>query len=108
MDQPCSVAIEDRKHCIEHIAHHLFEVVRSLDRPVNLIHALQEPEMGLALLLCPLALDRDARKIGNLFDDILLLWRRTSRFAAVYCEGSQYPTIRGEHRRRPARLEPVG
>ena len=88
IDQPRSVAFKDRKRCVEHIAHHLLEVVGSLDGSVNLIHALQEPEMGLALLLGSLPLDRDACKIGDLFDDILLLCRRTSRFAGVYREGS--------------------
>ena len=55
IDQPGSIAIEDREHGIKHIAHHLLEVVRSLDRSVNLIHALQEPEMSLVLLLGLLA-----------------------------------------------------
>src|SRR5207248_9946118 len=32
---------------------HLLEVVRSLDGPVHSIHAFQEPEMGLPLLLRP-------------------------------------------------------
>src|SRR5712692_964532 len=105
--QPRSIALEDRQHGVEHIAHHLLEVVRSLDGAVHPIHALKEPEMGLVLLLCPLALDRDARKIGDLFDDTLLRWRRTARFAGVYREGSQYPAIRGEYRRRPTRSEPV-
>ena len=49
--------------------------------------------MGLAVLICSLALDRDARKIGDLFDDILLLLSRTSWFARVYREGPEYPTI---------------
>src|SRR6185503_3681777 len=70
--QPRAIAIEDREHCIKHIAHHLFEVIGSLDGSVNLIHALQEPEMSLALLLGALTLDRDTRKIGDLFDDGLL------------------------------------
>jgi len=39
--------------------------------------------MGLALLLCPLALDGDARQSGDLCDDILLLERGTARFARV-------------------------
>src|SRR5207245_6823645 len=86
IDQPRSVAFKDRKRCVEHIAHHLLEVVGSLDGSVNLIHALQEPEMGLALLLGSLPLDRDACKIGDLFDDILLLLSRTSWFARVYRE----------------------
>ena len=107
IDEPRAIAIEDREHCIEHIAHHLLEVVGSLDGSVNPIHALQEPEMRLALLLCPLALDRDARKIGDLFDDGLLLWRRTSRFAGVDREGSQYPAIRRQYRRRPTRSKAV-
>ena len=64
--------------------------------------------MSLALLLGPLTLDRDARKIGDLFDHILLLWRRTSRLAGVYREGSQQSAIRREYRRRPTRSEPVG
>src|SRR5690242_18377445 len=58
IDQPRSIAIKDRNHCVKHIAHHLFEVIRSLDRSANLTHALQEPEMSLALLLGPLALGR--------------------------------------------------
>ena len=70
IDQPRAIAIEDREHCIQHIAHHLLQVVRSLDGSVNLIHALQEPEMSLALLFCPLTLDRDTREIGDLLDDI--------------------------------------
>src|SRR5882672_2308296 len=63
--------------------------------------------MGLALLLRPLALDRDARQIGDLFDDALLLWRRISRFARVYREGSQYQAIRSKYRRRSTRSKPV-
>src|SRR5712691_1420620 len=107
IDHPRSIAIKDRQHRVERVAHHLLEVVRSLDGSVDLIHALQEPEMSLALLFCPLALDRDTRKIGDLVDDILLLSRGTSRFAGVYRERSQYPAIQGEHRRRPTRAEPV-
>ena len=61
--------------------------------------------MTLALLLCPLAFDRDAREIGYLVDDILLLWRRTSRFAGVYREGSQYL---GHPRRVPASTNTLG
>src|SRR5258708_32487954 len=46
IDQPRSVAIEDRKDLVEHVAHHLLEVIRALNRPVDRIHALEEPEMG--------------------------------------------------------------
>src|SRR5262245_20390641 len=105
VDQPRSIAIEDRKQCVEHIAHHLLEVVRALDRSVNLIHALQEPEMGLAFFLGLLALDPDAREVGDLFDHILLLRCRNSRFAGVYRKSSQYPAIQGDYRCRPARSE---
>jgi hypothetical protein len=55
VDQPRSIAREDRQHGIEHIAHHLLEVIRPLDGAVDPVHAFQEPEMSLALLLCPLA-----------------------------------------------------
>src|SRR5262249_45753955 len=107
IDQPRAVAIKDRQHCVKHIAHHLLEVICSLNGPVNPIHGLQEREMSLVLLFCALALDRDARESRHLFDDILLLWRRTTRFAGVYREGPQYPSIRGEYRRRPTRSEAV-
>ncbi len=56
IDQPSSVAIEDRKHLVEHVAHHLLEVIRALNRPVDSIHAFEEPKMGVAFLLSPLAL----------------------------------------------------
>src|SRR4029434_2930904 len=81
INQPRSVTIKNRKHCVEHVAHYLFEVIGSLHGPVDLIHAFQEPEMSLALLLGALMLDRDARKIGDLFDNVYLLWCRTSRCA---------------------------
>ncbi len=64
--------------------------------------------MGLAVLVCPLALDRDARKIGDLFDDAQLMRRGTSRFAGVDRERPKHLPIRGQYRRRPARAEPVG
>ncbi len=54
-DQPSSVGVKDRKHRVEHIAHHLLEVIRALDGPVDPIHAFQKPQMGLAFLLRPLA-----------------------------------------------------
>ena len=85
IDQPRSVAVEDRKHCIKHIAHHLLEVVRPLDGSVNLIHALQEPEMTLALLFCPLAFNRDSCKVASSSSmSSSSLRRRTSRFAIVH------------------------
>src|SRR5262245_19970635 len=55
IDQPCSIAVKDRQHCVKHIAHHLLEVIRPLDSSVDLIHALQEPEMGLTLFFRPFA-----------------------------------------------------
>src|SRR5260370_918340 len=51
-----SVAVEDRKHFVEHVAHHLLEVIRALNRPVDPIHALEEPKMGVAFLLSPFPL----------------------------------------------------
>src|SRR2546425_8584134 len=101
IDEPRAITLKHRQHRIEHIAHHLLEVVRALDGPVHLIHGLQEPEMRLALLLGALALDRDARESGELFNDRVLLWRRTARCTGVDREGPQYPAIRGEYRRRP-------
>ena len=99
--------MEERQHRVKHITHHLLEVVRSLYRSVHLLHALQEPEMALALLIGPLALDRDARQVGNVFDDILLRWRRTPGLARVDREGCEYPAIRAGYGRRPTRSEPV-
>ena len=63
IDQPRPIAIEDRKHFVEDVAHHLLEVVRALDRPVDPIQAFEEPEMGAAFLFRALALgdvDHDA------------------------------------------------
>src|SRR5207245_9284130 len=50
MDQPRSIAIEDRQDDLEHVANHLLQVVRSLHGAVHPIHALEEPEMGVVLL----------------------------------------------------------
>src|SRR5262249_24368953 len=107
IDQPGAITLQHRQQGVQHIAQHLLEVVRLLDGPVYLIHGLQEPEMRLALLLGALALDCDAREIGNLFDDCLLLWRRTARCTGVEREGAQDPAIRGEYWCRPTRAEPV-
>src|SRR5207244_13587383 len=107
IDQPRAITLKHRQQGVQHIAQHLLEVIRPLDGPVHLIHGLQEPEMRLALLLGALALDRDAREIGELCDNVLLLWRRSSRCTGVEREGAQDPAIRGEYRRRPTRAEPV-
>jgi len=64
--------------------------------------------MGVAFLLRPLALDRDAGQIGDLLDEGLLVWRRPSRLTRVDREGGQHPAIRGADRRRPARAQPMG
>ena len=53
--QPRSVAIEDRQHLVEHVAHHLLEVVRALNRPVDSVQALEEAEMVVTFLLGLLA-----------------------------------------------------
>src|SRR5206468_7499918 len=43
MHQPRAIAVEDGQRRVENIAHHLLEVVRSLDRAVHPIHTLDEP-----------------------------------------------------------------
>ena len=53
------------------------------------------------------ALDCDARKMGNLFDEFIMLRTRVSRLASVDCAGSQHAALRGEYRRRPTRPQPV-
>src|SRR5580704_12259263 len=55
VNQPCAVAFEDREHRAKHVAHHLLEVVGALNGPVDLVHAFQEPDLGLAFLLRLLA-----------------------------------------------------
>src|SRR5262249_16250431 len=107
IDQPHAITLKSRQQCVQHIAQHLLEVVRPLDGSVHLLHGLQQPERWLALLLGALTLDRDAREIGDLFDDRVLLWRRTAWFTGVDRKGAQYPAIRGEYRCRPTRSEPV-
>ena len=56
MDQRRPVAVEYREHCIENVAHHLLAVICRLHDPINPIHGLEEPQVGQALLLRPLAL----------------------------------------------------
>ena len=63
IDQPRPIAIEDGKHRVEHVAHHLLEVVRALNGAVDAIDALQEPQMRAAFLLCLLLLIADASSL---------------------------------------------
>lgn len=105
IDHPGSIAGEDRQHGLEHVAHHLFEVVRSLDCPVHLSHALEKPEVRLPLLLGPLVLDRDARQVGDLLDRSQLLLRRAPRFAGVDREGGQDASVGRANGGRPTRAE---
>ena len=53
-------------------------------------------------LFGPRALDRDARQIRDLLDDVLLLGDGALRLAMVDREGSEHPSFRVEHRCRPA------
>ena len=48
--EPCAIAVEDRQHGVEDIAHHLFEIIRALDRKVHSIGALNDPATHLALI----------------------------------------------------------
>ncbi len=66
--QPRAIAVEDRQRRLEHVAHHLLEIVRSLDCEVHAIEALAAPPSELALFLRPLALgdiDHDATQAGR-------------------------------------------
>ena len=85
----------------------LLEIVRPLERSVDLIHALEKRHVGLALLLGPLSLDRDARHVADLLDDAQLLCARTPRLVAIHREGGQDPAVGREYRRRPARPQAV-
>ena len=41
--------MKNRQHFVEHIAHHLLEVIGALHGPVDPLQAFQEPQMRLAL-----------------------------------------------------------
>ena len=53
------------------------------------------------------ALDRDARKMGDLFDDGLFVRSRRALFAIINREGPQHRAFRRENRRGPARSKAV-
>ncbi len=56
VNQPGPIALEDRQERIQHIAHHLIQIVRTLHRPIDLIQASQESKVGQVLLFRPLYL----------------------------------------------------
>ena len=43
IDQPHAVAAEDLEHRVEHVAHHLLEVIGPLHGAVDPVHAFEEP-----------------------------------------------------------------
>src|SRR5438128_11832276 len=47
------------------------------------------------VLLRPGTLDRDAREMGDLIDDVLMLQRGATRVGSVHCERPQHLTFRG-------------
>ena len=55
IEQPGAVAAEQRQRELEHAPHHRVEVGRLLDRLVDLIHALEETQVGLQQRLDALA-----------------------------------------------------
>ena len=56
IDEPGSIAGEDLEHRIEDLAHHPLQVVATLDRAVDAVHAFEKAQMGAALFLRELAL----------------------------------------------------
>ena len=46
MDHPRPVASEDRKRRVENLTRHLREIACLLDRQIDLVHALEEAQIG--------------------------------------------------------------
>ena len=51
VDEPGSIAGEDLERRLEHLAHHLVELIGSLDGAVDPVHRLEEPQIRAVFLL---------------------------------------------------------
>jgi hypothetical protein len=81
---------------VVHVAHE-----NRVMREVEEAGLLSQHRFGL------LALDGDAREMGDLLDQAMLLRSRAARLAIVDREGPQHLALRGPDRRRPAGPQPV-
>ena len=68
VDEPRPVAAEDLQHRVEDVAHHLLEVVRPLQGPVDQVQGFEEPQVGQTILFGTPALGDVAGEDGDADD----------------------------------------
>src|SRR4029453_5358668 len=96
INDPGPIAVEDVERRLEDVAHHAVEVRSPLDRPVDAVHRLQEPQVRLVLPLGALALGDVAADAPVAHEAPDLVERRDAGYGDV---------ARATVRSRPGELE---